>query len=162
MRLIKLLVLSCLILFLGTAIITAQEVVPASGGNATGDGGSASYSVGQMVYTVYSGSNGSVAQGVQQPYEISVVTSTEEFADIILNISAYPNPAKDILVLSIGESDKENLSYQLFDQQGKIISDANILNNETSIDMKNLLPANYLLRVNYQGKEVKTFKIIKN
>ena len=51
--------------------LQAQEIPIASGAVATGIGGSSSYTVGQVVYTTNTGSNGSVAQGVQQPYEIS-------------------------------------------------------------------------------------------
>ncbi|MCB0409870.1 MAG: hypothetical protein KDD29_06595, partial [Flavobacteriales bacterium] len=54
------------------SIVFAQENTVSSGGDALGVGGSASYSVGQVVYTTHTGVNGSIAQGVQQPYEISV------------------------------------------------------------------------------------------
>ncbi len=56
------------------SISSAQEVIPASGGNATGSGGSVSYSAGQVFYSIITGETGSVAEGVRQPYEISVVT----------------------------------------------------------------------------------------
>ena len=36
--------------------------------------------VGQVVYITSTGINGSVAQGVQQPYEISVITGVNETA----------------------------------------------------------------------------------
>ena len=45
----------------------AQQATTATGGDATGSGGSAAYSVGQIVYTTHTGTTGSVAQGVQQP-----------------------------------------------------------------------------------------------
>ncbi|MBV1889111.1 MAG: HYR domain-containing protein, partial [Proteobacteria bacterium] len=46
--------------------ISAQESINVSGGDATGTGGSSSYSVGQVFYTTNVGATGSVAQGVQQ------------------------------------------------------------------------------------------------
>ena len=52
-------------LLLGIGGLYAQETVPATGGDATGSGGSASYSVGQMVYTTNTGS-GTVTQGVNK------------------------------------------------------------------------------------------------
>ena len=58
--------------------LLAQEVIPTSGGTASGSGGSASYTIGQMIYTTNNGVNGSVSQGIQQPYEISVVSGIEE------------------------------------------------------------------------------------
>ena len=45
----------------------AQEIIPASGGNAEGVGGSVSYSVGQVFYSIHAADVGSVAEGVQQP-----------------------------------------------------------------------------------------------
>ena len=56
----------------------AQQATTASGGDASGSGGSVAHSVGQTVYTTNTGSNGSVAQGVEQPYEISITTGLAE------------------------------------------------------------------------------------
>jgi hypothetical protein len=55
---------------IGITCLQAQEAIPASGGNGSGNGGSVSYSIGQVVDATYTGLSGSVAQGVQQPYEI--------------------------------------------------------------------------------------------
>ena len=77
----KKVVLAILIVIVGFPLI-AQEAIPAAGSNAIGSGGSVSYSVGQVVYTINTGTNGSVAEGVQQPYEISVVVGIEQAKDI--------------------------------------------------------------------------------
>jgi hypothetical protein len=94
-----------LLLGLGLTGLQAQTSVNATGGDASGGGGSVSYSVGQVVYTTNTGANGSVAQGVQQPFEISVVTGIEEAKGINLSVSAYPNPTTDYLELKV-ESEK--------------------------------------------------------
>ena len=86
---------------LGLTGLQAQESVNATGGNVSGSGGSVSYSVSQVVYTTSTGTNGSVAQGVQQPFEISVVTAIEEAKDISLSVTAYPNPTADFLQLKV-------------------------------------------------------------
>src|SRR6056297_4018314 len=95
--------------------VSAQESVNATGGNALGSGGSASYSVGQVAYQTHTGTNGSVSEGVQQPFEISVVTGIEEAKGINLSVSAYPNPTTDYLTLRIDELEISNLSFQLYD-----------------------------------------------
>jgi hypothetical protein len=151
-----------LFLGLGLAGLKAQESVNATGGNARGSGGSASYSVGQVVYITNTETNGSVAQGVQQPFEISVLTGLEEAQGINLSVRAYPNPTTDYLTLSISEFDISNLSYQLYDMQGKLLQNEKITGNETSIVMNNLVPATYFVRITEGNKEVKAFKIIKN
>ena len=101
----KRLQLSAILLFgIGLTGLQAQTSGNATGGNASGSGGSVSYSVGQVVYTTNIGTNGSVAQGVQQPYEISVVTAIEQTKTINLLVTAYPNPATDYLTLNISNS----------------------------------------------------------
>jgi len=150
---------------------TAQESLNATGGNASGSEGSAGYSVGQVVYTTNTGTNGSVAQGVQQPYEISVVTGIEEAIGINLSVSAYPNPTTDYLTLIINDNVQtrhalSQLSYQLYDMNGKLLQSTKITGKQTSIDMSNLVPATYFVKVVVQtqglaSQEVKTFKVIK-
>ena len=104
------------LLFLGlglTISVQAQKAIPASGGNATGTNGSVSYTVGQVLYTTNIGTNGSVAEGVQQPYEISVVVGIEQAKDINLICTVYPNPATDLLTLEVEIAANENLFFQL-------------------------------------------------
>jgi len=144
-----------------STVVSAQESINTTGANASGSGGSASYSVGQVAYQTYTGTNGSVADGVQQPFEISVVIGLEEANGITLSVSAYPNPTTDYLTLSIDKFDFSNLSYQLCDMQGKLLQSEKITGIQTSIVMSNLVPATYFVRVIQGNKEVKTFKIVK-
>ena len=151
-----------LLLGLGLTGLKAQVAIPSSGGNASGSGGSVSYSVGQVVYTSGIGTNGSVAQGVQQPYEISVETGLEVAKGITLQCSAYPNPATDFVKLMVENYTIEKLTCQLYDMNGKLLKNKKVEGNETSIDMSNLAIATYFLKVTQSNKEIKTFKIIKN
>ena len=147
--------------------LKAQVAVPASGGNASGSGGTVSYSVGQVVYTTNTNTNGdTVAQGIQQPYEIFVVKpGIEEAKGITLQCSAYPNPADDYLKLKVVASATlsiQSLSYQLYDINSKLLVNKKINGNETSIVMSNLVHATYFLKVSDNKKEIKSFKIVKN
>jgi len=150
------------LLCFGLFISQAQQVIITSGGNASGSGGSVSYSIGQVVYTKNTGTNGSSAQGVQQPYEISVVTGIDEAKDISLEIVAYPNPATDFIKLSIKNYEIENLRFQLYDINGSLLQDNKVDSNETSILMQDLKPSTYFLKIIQGKKDIKTFKIIKN
>ena len=149
-----------LLLGLGLTGLQAQESVNVNGGNASGSGGSASYSVGQVVYTTNTGTGGSLTQGVQQPFEISVVTGIEQTA-INLAISAYPNPTFDFLQLKVETEKFKDLSYQLYDMNGKLLQNKKITGNLTSIAMSNLVTATYFVKITEGNKEIKTFKIIK-
>ena len=155
-----------LLLGLGLTALQAQEAIPATGGNASGSGGSVSYTVGQVVYTTNTGTSGTVTQGVQQPFEIFVVTGLEEAKAITLQCMAYPNPTSDYLILKFEGKVQTQCFASLYDITGKLLENKKIESNETSIDMSNLAPATYFLKV-LQTKnassqqEVKTFKIIK-
>jgi len=158
----KRLQLSAILLFgIGLTGLQAQTSVNTTGGNASGGGGSASYTVGQIVYQTHTGTNGSVAAGAQQHYEISVVTAIEQAKTINLSVTAYPNPAADYLTLNISEFKLSGLSYQLFDMSGKLLSNEKITGSQTQIIMSQLVPASYLLVVKQGNIGLKTFKIVK-
>ena len=160
----KLKIGAILLLGLGLTGLQAQESVNATGGNASGSGGSASYSVGQATCQTHTGTSGSVAEGVQQPYEISVVTGIEEAIGINLSVSAYPNPTTDYLTLEVDASTTLSIlsmSYQLYDMNGKLLQSEIITGNQTRIVMNNLVTATYFVKVIHEKKEVKTFKVIK-
>jgi len=149
----------CFVLLV-TKAYTQQTIAP-SGGNASGSGGSSSNSIGQITYTSANGSNGSINQGVQQPFEIMTL-GKDNFPEITLQMMVYPNPTSSFLNLRIENYTIENLKYSLFDISGKEISNQKIKNSETQINMSNLPSALYFLKVIEEGKLLKTFKIIKN
>lgn len=153
------------LLCIGLSGLHAQETILTTGGKASGNGGTVSYSFGQVVYTTNINSNGSVAQGVQQPYEILVIIEVAEASDIILNFSVFPNPTDKNLTLKINGSTRlsiESMSYQLLDFNGKNLRSQNITDVETKIDMEGYVPAVYILNVFEKNKILKSFKIIKN
>lgn len=139
----------------------AQETTNTAGGRASGTGGSATYSVGQVVFTTQSENGGTITQGVQQPYEILVVTGIE-LSDIQLGISAYPNPTTDFLTLKIDNHDFKDLELQLYNSQGRMLRQETLLYQETQIEMQNLAPATYFVRITENNQIIKNFKIIKN
>lgn len=140
--------------------VNAQEAILTSGQEASGTGGSSSSSMGQVLYTTNSGSSGTVAQGVQQAFEISTTSGIDEMG-IQLSCSVYPNPTANFLNLNVLTNIDDNLSYQLSDLNGRTI-EGNTINSEiTTIDMSTLTPAVYFLKVTQGKTEMKTFKIIK-
>ena len=147
------------ILFSCGSFLYAQQSVNAAGGNATGGGGSASYSIGQLVYTSNTGSTGSVAQGVQHAYEIFPVGISN-----IQNVSiaAWPNPTADMLVLSIVNFKQERYTYVMHDAQGKAVFNGSLNAPQTNINMQQLAIAPYFLNIyDERYKQIQSFKIIK-
>lgn len=152
--------LSVLLLGLGLSA-QAQQATAAAGGDATGSGGAVTYLVGQIFYTTYTGTTGSVAQGVLQPYEISIELGIDNDS-INLELTAYPIPTNNYLTLNIGKTDLSTLNFQLYDISGKLIESRKIINSTETIEIENLPNATYFLKVGNNINEVKTFKIIKN
>ena len=142
-------------------ITEGQEVIATTGGTATGSGGSATYTIGQVTYLQFSGSTGFIIQGVQQPYEISIVTAIENTEDITLECTVYPNPTAGSIKLIIGSFEDDNLRFRLYDMNGILIQDNKIEERETVIIMDNLHSGIYFLRIIKNNLEVKIFKIIK-
>jgi hypothetical protein len=142
------------------SFLQAQESVNASGGDAVGSGGTVAYSIGQVAYTTNTSSSGNIAQGVQQAYEIYSVGITETELNISLNV--FPNPTSDNLTLQISDYTNHQLSYQLVDLQGKLLSNGLILTQQTKIDLNNFPCATYFVNViNQENKIAQSFKIIK-
>ena len=146
-------------LLLTSMYTTAQETIDTTGGEATGSGGTSSYSVGQIIYSTNTGTSGSEAQGVQQPFEISTVLGTNEIA-INLALRVYPNPTANFLTLKVAET--EGLTIILYDIQGKLIARKTINDTTTIINLENQSTATYFLNVIKNNKIFKIFKIIKN
>lgn len=146
-------------LFFSTLVFSQQDVV-STGGDASSSGGSVSYSIGQVAYESASGSNGSINQGVQQPFEIFVLAipgHDESFTAML-----FPNPTATSVILSL-DMTKEGtgLVYELTDITGKIIRSQRIISDETSINVEQYAEACYFLNVLDGNKRVKTFKLLK-
>ena len=139
---------------------TAHQVLSATGGDATGSGGTVAYSVGQIVYTTNTGTTGSVAQGVDQAYEISSVGIKETALNISLSI--FPNPTSDYLTIKVEDYNNEALSYNLINEQGKLVMNEQITNQDTQVAMSSLARGAYFINVLQANKKIQTFKIIKN
>lgn len=150
-----------LILFLLLSIdLSAQSGIVATGTEANGTGGSMSYTVGQIDYKYLSGSNGSMNQGIQQPYEFFTV-GVDNHPEITLEMTIYPNPTLGDLQLHVTSLIGE-MNYILFDENGKVVMNETIQELETMIDLTNLPRSSYYLKVLQGTAELKVFKVIKN
>ena len=152
--------------------LQAQETITAAGSNNTGTGGSISLTAGQTVYITITGSEGTVSPGVQQPYEISVVTGNENAGNFSLSWSVYPNPANEFLKVTLlhdsenADLKPETLTLRLYDLSGRLLLEKNLDGYETTISMSGFIPATYLLSIVTRSSTIKreliTFKVIKN
>ncbi|AZB24212.1 T9SS C-terminal target domain-containing protein [Chryseobacterium bernardetii] len=150
-----------LILFaFSSSYLKAQSVILATGMYASGGNGSVSYSIGQTAY-FYKGAGNQVLEGVQQPYEITTLSTREKVTSDLKDILLYPNPFKDYLYLDFTTNNFKGAEYQLFDAQGKLIRKDFILQPKSELNFSDIPSAMYIIKINQHGENLKTFKIIK-
>ncbi len=149
------------LLFSIPLFLQAQQTNPATGGDAAGSGGSVSYSIGQVFYHTHSAAAGSVAEGVQQPFEIFIITSADDLTSDKIHLRAYPNPVITQLTLSVAEGHYTDVSYRLMDMHGQLIRSERIPDGDTEINMDFLRPGTYFLQVFEKDRMAGAFKIIK-
>lgn len=133
-----------------------QQNAVSAGGDASGTGGSVSYSIGQVDYINSSGSNGNSNEGVQQPYEFFQEVGLEE--EIIVS-AVYPNPTTDIIQIEFENAAQRKL--ELFDQNGKLVLNSTCSDSNTSLDLSALAKGSYMLSV-HRDQKTQTIKLIKH
>ena len=142
----------------GLAAFAQSDVVPA-GGTATGEGGTVTFSVGQIA--VQSNEEGSIilSEGVQQPYEIQTI-GIDNYPGITLSAMVYPNPTRGNVQLTMSNVQLEG-EVRVFDTNGKLLFVKKIEGETTEILMSDLAAGTYFVNV-VSGKQVlKTFKVVK-
>ena len=154
-----------LIMICGLMVFTAaaQSDIVTTGGEATGNGGSVSYSIGQIAVQQTDNQNVNISEGVQQPYEIQTV-GVDNYPNIVLDAMVYPNPTANRLTLKINDVEtfhEMSLQVMLFSNNGQYIRAQDVTIPQTDIDMTALSAGTYYLRVTDGQTTLKTFKVVK-
>lgn len=157
MEKLRIIIWVCGFLFLTGPNLYAQAGPVSVGGKASGAQGTASYSIGQTNFTSTSTTEGTISQGLQQAYEIYVLSGIDE------TISIFPNPTvAGFLTLRIASGKSTNFSFELFDMQGKYLVSKKVENQETIIQMADFATGVYIIKVLHNEQARKSFKIVKN
>ena len=136
----------------------AQSAVVPGGGLLSGSGGTVSFTIGQIAIPTISGSNGSISPGVQQPLLSEMVTALTPPNLASFDISIYPNPSYDVVHVKLGQED--SVPFQLMDLRGKTIYQGTLGLQEQRLNLQQLPPASYFLKVQVQGI-IKSYIVIK-
>ena len=159
-RIFTILILSCLLV----PSLFAQSAIVPVGGDAQGNGGSVSYTVGQLAVESAANSNGSISvvEGVQQPYEIMTV-GVYDYSKIALNAVVYPNPTENIAQLQLNgfEIPAGGLRATLYDGNGKQLQSVTVTNDLTAFQIGQYATGTYYLEVRDGKRVLKTFKIVR-
>lgn len=137
-----------------------QRAVPTSGGDASGGGGSISYSVGQVDFNAVNSAGGTVSQGVQQAYEYLVLRVVDPQGSNQA-VSVSPNPAREGITVESEQTLDGHSRFELLSADGSVLRTGRLAGTRTFIAMLDLPPASYLLRIIRSNDEQNTFKILK-
>ena len=145
---------------MSTQLLFAQDAVVPSGGEGQGAGGTISYTVGQVFFHYYPGDEANITEGVQQAYEISVITEAEQDA-FQLQLTAFPNPVADRLVLESEMPDHLPLQWKMCNISGQILDQGILEGSRVEINTQHLAAATYFIHISQDDQTVRSFKIIK-
>ena len=163
LKIYVLLLINTLLLSVLSLEVYSQQTVPVSGGSLIGIGGNVVFTVGQMNYgSITDKNNVSVVKGIQQPVETDQKTNVDPSFNLAIKCTVSPNPTSDFIFIKIDDSKFKEYSFELIDVNGKTIFSNPIIDNITQIDLRELISANYLIKITHQNKLITSFKIFKN
>jgi hypothetical protein len=137
----------------------AQEVITTGGDHNSSTSAKITWTIGEPVTETVIGTNSILTQGFNQGDLVLTMIIDPEMKGY--SIKVFPNPAHDMIKISLRENEIENLNYMIIDMEGKVVSKNSLKGMESEIPVGNFTPAIYFLKI-YQGKtEVATYKIIK-
>lgn len=142
-----------------TALFSQHSII-SSGGQASGTGGSVTYTIGLTTFSAFSGIGGTLNTGLHHPFEISVITNIAE-TGLELPAEIFPNPSTHGVILKIHKPIEEGISFVLYDFTGRILLEESISETESYIPMGSYTSGHYFLKVVSKFNQVKLFKVIK-
>ena len=145
-----------------TGSVSAQEVVSTQGESYSNASANIDFTLGEVIIATATDGTNDLTQGFHQTNWNFL--GVEDHA---LNYEAtiFPNPTSE--VLNIKSSSFENVTYTLYDAQGKLVLQSTLAAEVTPVQVSHLSPGSYSLQLTFEeGKEIasksKIFKLIKS
>ncbi len=136
--------------------VTAQEVVATQGGSYSSSSANIDFTIGEVIIDTGTDGTNDLTQGFHQTNWNFL--GVEDFAPNY-EATIFPNPTSE--VLNIKTSTFENVTYTLYDAQGKLVMQNILSAEQTPIQVSQLAPGSYSLTLNNETQNLKTFKLIK-
>ncbi len=152
MKLVKPILFAALLNLSSVSFSQELNVLASSGNYTVGATHSVAWTLGEVVTATLIFPANHVTQGFHQP--CLAVLNVQDYQE--LNISVYPNPARDMIHVT---SD-ENAQMTLIDLQGKIINNYNVNSVTSDIDVSYLERGTYMLIFNAGGNLAKKMKVV--
>lgn len=137
-----------------------QQTVLSWGGDAIGESGSISYSLGQVADEHYTSENGYCNEGVQQPFIPDTVTATFEVTSD-LDFSISPNPFRQEVILYTNDALEFDIQYSIMDLTGRHQSSGTIHTTPHSIHLPDWPDGMYIMILRRDQLYIDAIKLIK-
>lgn len=140
-----------------TISVTAQEVVSTQGDSYSNASGSIDFTIGELIIDTGTDGTNDITQGFHQTNWtfLGVEDHSPSYEATI-----FPNPTSELL--NIRTSTFENVTYTLYDAQGKLILQDKLSAEQTPIQVSQLAPGNYSITLTNETQNLKTFKLVKS
>ena len=139
-----------------TITVSAQEVVSSQGDSYSNASANIDFTIGEVVINTGTDGTNDITQGFHQTNWNFV--GLEDHAPSY-EATIFPNPTSE--VLNIRTSTFENVTYTLYDAQGKLVFQDILSAKQTPIQVSQLAPGNYSIILNNETQNLKTFKLVK-
>tara|TARA_B110000908_G_C9918707_1_gene298673 strand:- start:118 stop:582 length:465 start_codon:yes stop_codon:yes gene_type:complete len=140
-----------------TISVSAQEVVSTQGDTYSNASGNIDFTIGEVIVNTGTGGTNDLTQGFHQTNWNFV--GLEDHSPSY-EATIYPNPTSE--VLNIRTSTFVNVTYTLYDAQGKLVMQDMLFAEQTPIQVSQLAPGSYSLTLNNAIQNLKTFKLVKS
>jgi len=139
-----------------TISVSAQEVVATQGDSYSNASGNIDFTIGEVIINTGTYGNNDLTQGFHQTNWNFL--GVEDFVPSY-EATIFPNPTSEVLNIRI--STFENVTYTLYDAQGKLVMQDKLSAEQTAIPVSQLAAGSYSLTLNNRTQNLKTFKLIK-
>lgn len=137
--------------------LNAQEVMSTQGESYSTANGNIDFTIGEVIISTGTNGTNTLTQGFHQTNWNFVGLEDHSPG---YQVSIFPNPSSD--VLNIQAEMFENVSYRLYDAQGKLVLQDLLSAELTPIRVIDLPVGSYSLTLTSEREILKTFKLIKH
>lgn len=143
--------------FLSVLVISAQEVVSSQGESYASGNGKLDFTIGEVVIETATDGSTKLTQGFHQSKwaVVGIKDHKPSFEAVI-----FPNPIAT--TLNIRTSDFKDVSYAMYDVQGRLVAKDKLDGEQTSISVSELAQGSYSLILKNGSKILKTVNLIKS
>jgi hypothetical protein len=145
-----------LVSFFAPLAVSAQEVISTQGDSYFIASGHLDFTIGEVIIATGTDGTNDLTQGFHQT-NWSFLGVEDHVPSYVASI--FPNPTYDIL--NIRTSMFENVTYTLYDAQGKLVMQDILSAEQTLIKVSQLAPGTYSLTLKNETQNLKTFNLVK-